>query len=172
MPSEKVLQQKQEFVAQLKEKLENAQAGVVVNYKGISVADDTVLRRKLREAGVQYSVIKNTLLGRAADEVGLGDLKEVLEGTTAIAISADDQLAPAKVLCEYAENAKSDFCIKGGFFEGKVISAETVKELSKVPPRDVLLSMFIGGLNATVAGLARAINAVAEQKGEAAPAEA
>ncbi len=172
MPSEKVLQEKQELVARLKDQLNGAVAGVVVDYKGISVADDTALRRKLREAGVHYSVVKNTLLGRAADQVGLGELKDVLEGTTAIAISDSDQLAPAKVICEYADNAKNGFAVKGGFFEGKVVSVDTVKELAKVPPREVLLAMFIGGLNATVAGLARALNAVAEQKGGEAPAEA
>lgn len=172
MPSEKVLQEKQQLVANLTEKLNAAKSGVVVNYEGINVADDTLLRRKLREAGVEYAVVKNTLLGRAADNAGYGDLKSVLEGTTALATCAEDELAAAKVLCEYAE--KNDkFQIKAGFFEGKVISAETVKELSKVPPREVLLAMFLGGLNSTIAGLARALNAVVEQKGgETAPAEA
>lgn len=171
MPSEKVLQEKQQFVANLTEKLSAAKSGVVVSYEGITVADDTVLRRKLREAGVEYAVVKNTLLGRAADNAGYGDLKSVLEGSTALATSTEDELAAAKLLCEYAEKNEK-FQIKAGFFEGKVISAETVKELSKVPPREVLLAMFLGGLNATIAGLARALNAVAEQKGEAAPAEA
>lgn len=172
MPSEQVLQAKQELVAGLTERLTAAKAGVVVDYSGITVADDTALRRKLREAGVQYTVVKNTLLGRAAENVGLADLKEVLEGTTAIATSDSDELAAAKVLCEYAEK-NDNFKVKAGFFEGKAISAETVKELSKVPPKEVLLAMFLGGLNATVAGLARALNAVAEKQGEeAAPAEA
>ena len=171
MASEKVLQEKQALVAELAEKLGAANAGVIVDYSGISVADDTVLRRKLREAGVEYAVVKNTLLGRAADNAGYGDLKSVLEGSTALATSSEDELAAAKVLCEYAEKNEK-FAIKAGFFEGKVVSAETVKELSKVPPKEVLLAMFLGGLNATIAGLARALNAVAEQKGEAAPAEA
>ena len=171
MPSEKVLQAKQELVAGLTDKLNAAVAGVVVDYSGISVADDTVLRRKLREAGVEYAVVKNTLLGRAADNAGLGDLKGVLEGTTAIATSGTDELAAAKILCEYAEK-NENFKIKAGFFEGKAIPAETVKELSKVPPKEVLLAMLLGGLNATVAGLARALNAVAEKQSEAAPAEA
>ncbi|MBO5929332.1 MAG: 50S ribosomal protein L10 [Clostridia bacterium] len=171
MPSQQVLQAKQELVAGLTEKLNAAKAGVIVDYSGITVADDTALRRSLREAGVEYSVVKNTLLGRAADNAGLGDLKEVLQGTTAIAISTEDELAPAKVLCEYAEK-HDNFKVKAGFFEGKAVSAETVKELSKVPPREVLLAMFLGGLNATVAGLARALNAVAEKQGGEAPAEA
>lgn len=172
MPSEKVLLEKQALVAELTDKLSAAAAGVVVDYSGITVADDTVLRRKLREAGVEYAVVKNTLLGRAADNAGYGDLKDVLAGATAIAISTEDPLAPAKVLCEYAEK-HDNFKIKAGLFEGKVVSDATVKELSKVPPREVLLSMFLGGLTATIGNLARAINAVAEQKGGAeAPAEA
>ena len=171
MASEKVLAQKKEVVAGLVEKLQGSAAGVLVDYKGISVADDTKLRKELREAGVEYAVVKNTLLGRAADNAGYGDLKSVLAGSTALATCAEDELAAAKVLCEYAEK-NENFQIKAGFFEGKVVSAETIKELSKVPPREVLLAMFLGGLNATVAGLARALNAVAEQKGEAAPAEA
>lgn len=171
MPSEKVLQEKQALVSAMTDKLNAAVAGVVVDYSGISVADDTVLRRKLREAGVEYAVVKNTLLGRAADNAGYGDLKSVLEGATAIALCENDQLAPAKVLCEYAEK-NENFKIKAGIFEGKVISDATVKELSKIPPKEVLLSMFIGGLNNMVGGLARALNAVAEKQGAEAPAEA
>ena len=168
MPSQKVLEQKKQIVADLSERLKNSVAGVVVDYKGISVADDTALRKSLREAGVNYTVVKNTLLGRAADEVELGDLKSVLEGTTALATSESDELAAAKLLCEFAE--KNDAIkIKAGFFEGKVIDVATVQNLAKVPPKEVLLSMFIGGLNNMVAGLARAVNAVAEQKGEATP---
>lgn len=176
MPTQAVLEQKQALVASLTERLQGAKAGVVVSYQGISVADDTELRRKLREAGVEYSVVKNTLLGRAAEQAGLEDMKEVLEGSTALATCADDELAAAKVLCEFADAKKdSSFAIKIGFSDGKVISADTVKELSKVPAKEVLLGMLAGGLNATIAGLARALNAVAEQNGgEAAeaPAEA
>lgn len=176
MPTEAVLQEKQALVASLTEKLQNAQSGVVVSFQGITVADDTALRRKLREAGVEYAVVKNTMLGRAADNAGYSDLKDVLEGSTAIATSAEDALAPCKVLCEYADK-NPNFVVKAGFFEGKVVSPETIKDLSKVPPRETLLAMLAGGLNATIAGLARAINAVAEQQGgapaeEAAPAEA
>ena len=170
MPSEKVLLQKQAFVAELTEKLTNAPSGVVVDYSGITVADDTLLRRKLREAGVDYAVVKNTLLGRAADNAGYGDLKSVLEGATAIAVSTEDAMAPAKILCEYAEK-HDNFKIKAGIFEGKVVDAATVNELSKIPSREVLLSMFLGGLTATIGNLARALNAVAEKQGEA-PAEA
>ena len=174
MPNQSVLQEKQALVAALSEKLQKSVAGVVVDYKGISVADDTALRRSLREAGVEYAVVKNTMLGRAADVAGLSELKDVLEGTTALATSESDELAAAKVLCEFAEK-NENFAVKAGFFEGKVISPETVKELASIPPKETLLAMLAGGLNATIAGLARAINAVAEKQGggeEAAPAEA
>ena len=174
MPNESVLQEKQALVAALSEKLQKSVAGVVVDYKGISVADDTALRRSLREAGVEYAVIKNTMLGRAADEAGLSELKDVLEGTTALATSENDELAAAKVLCEFAEKSET-FSVKAGFFGGKVISPDEVKALASVPPKDTLLAMLAGGLNATIAGLARALNAVAEKQGageEAAPAEA
>ena len=168
MPSQKVLEQKKQFVAELSEQLKGAKAGVVVDYQGINVADDTALRKTLREAGVNYSVVKNTLLGRAADEAGLGELKSVLEGTTALATCDSDEILAAKLLCQFAE--KNDkIKVKAGFYEGKVVDAATVQNLAKVPPKDVLLSMFIGGLSGMVAGLARAVNAVAEQKGEAAP---
>ena len=172
MPSEQVLQSKQALVEQMTETLNSAVAGVLVDYKGISVADDTALRRKLREAGVKYAVVKNTMLSRAAEKAGLDEMKSVLEGTTALATSTDDELVAAKILCEYAEK-NENFKVKAGFFEGKIISADVVSQLAKIPPRDTLLAMLAGGLNATIAGLARAINAVAEQKGgDAAPAEA
>jgi large subunit ribosomal protein L10 len=174
MPSEKVLQDKQALVAELTEKLNGAAAGVLVSYQGTNVADDTQLRRQLREAGVEYAVVKNTLLGRAADNANLSDLKSVLSGTTALAISTTDELAPAKVLCAFAEK-HNNFTVKAGFMEGKVVDAATVTALSKVPPRETLLAMLAGGLNATIAGLARAINAVAEKQGAPAaeaPAEA
>lgn len=107
MPSEKVLQDKQEFVAKLAEKLDGSVAGVVVNYQGITVADDTALRKKLREAGVDYAVVKNTMLRRAAEKVGLNGLDSVLEGATALAVSPTDHVAAAKILCEYAEKSKN-----------------------------------------------------------------
>ena len=169
MPSEKILQSKQALVAELTDKLNGAVSGVLVSYQGINVADDTALRRKLREAGVEYTVVKNTLLGRAADNANLSDLKSVLSGTTALALSTQDELAPAKILCEFAEK-NNKFAVKAGFMEGKVMDAATVTALSKVPPKETLLAMLAGGLNATIAGLARALNAVAEKQG--APAEA
>ena len=168
MASEKILQQKQAYVEQLAEKLNSSVAGVVVSYKGISVADDTMLRRKMREAGVEYSVVKNTMLRRAAEKVGLNELDSVLEGSTALAVSAGDHVAAAKILCEYAEKNKS-FEIKAGFVEGKVINK------AKMPPKEVLVAKVLGGLNAPITGfvgvlhanlrgLVCALNAIAEKQ--------
>lgn len=175
MASEKILQQKQEYVEALTEKLNASVAGVVVDYKGITVADDTTLRRKLREAGVEYAVVKNTMLRRAADKAGLSELDSVLEGSTALAISRNDHVAAAKILSEYAEKNK-DFSIKAGFVEGKVIGTDEVEELAKMPPKEVLVAKVLGGLNAPISGfvgvlhanlrgLVCALNAIAEKQG-------
>ncbi len=158
MPSEKILQEKQAFVEQLSDKLGKAVAGVVVNYKGITVADDTALRRKLREAGVEYAVVKNSMLRRAAENVGLNELDSVLEGSTAVAISPEDHIAAAKILCEYAEKSKT-FEVKAGFVEGKVIDAAGVSDLAKMPPKEVLVAKVLGGLNAPISGFANVLNA-------------
>ena len=173
MASEKVLQEKQAFVAELAEKLGAANAGVIVDYSGINVADDTTLRRKLREAGVEYAVVKNTLLKRAAEAAELSGLDDVLHGTTALATS-EDYVAAAKILCEYAEG-KDTFKIKAGFMDGQVIDAAKVVELSKLPSKEGLLSMLLSVLNGPIRGLAVALNAIVEKEpeaAEAAPAEA
>lgn len=174
MPSAKVLEQKKQSVVQLTEKLKNAAAGVVVDYKGITVADDTKLRKELREAGIEYTVVKNTLLRFAVKEVGYGELENVLEGTTALAISQDDQIA-AKILTKYAGAHKDSFKIKAGFVDGGVIDAAKVNELGKLPGREELLSMLCSALQGNIRGLAVALNAIAEKQGEpageAAPAE-
>ena len=125
MPSEKVLEAKKAVVAEVAEKLKNAVAGVVVDYKGISVSDDTKLRKELREAGVDYFVIKNTLLGRAMDEAGLSEMKTVLEGTTAIAVSNEDYTAAARILCNYAKDHEN-FTIKNGFADGAVLDLSLI----------------------------------------------
>ncbi len=163
MPSEKVLQQKQQMVADLSEKLKTAAAGVFVDYCGLTVEEDTQLRNKLREANIEYSVVKNTLTKRAANEAGYTEFDEILNGPTALALSFDDVVAPARVLAEFAKG-KDVFEIKAGFMEGKAMSIEEVTALSQIPSKDTLYAMLAGGLNATIAGLARAIDAVREQK--------
>ena len=157
MASEKILQQKQAYVEELAEKLKNSVAGVIVSYMGITVADDTALRRKLREAGVEYAVVKNSMLRRAADKVGLDGLDNVLEGSAALALSPTDHVAAAKILSEYAEKSKT-FEIKAGYVEGKVIDAAGVAELAKMPPKEVLVAKVLGGLNAPISGFVNVLN--------------
>ena len=157
MASEQIVQQKQAYVEELAEKLKNSVAGVIVSYMGITVADDTALRRKLREAGVEYAVVKNSMLRRAADKVGLDGLDNVLEGSTALALSPTDHVAAAKILSEYAEKSKT-FEIKAGYVEGKVIDAAGVAELAKMPPKEVLVAKVLGGLNAPISGFVNVLN--------------
>lgn len=166
MPSEKILEQKKQTVVKLTEQLKGAVAGVLVDYKGISVADDTKLRKELREAGVEYAVVKNTMLRFAAKTVGYDALSDVLEGTTALAISNGDQIAPAKILSKFADTQKDKFTIKAGFVDGGVIDAAKVMELGKLPGREDMLSMLCSALQGNIRGLAVALNAIAEKNGE------
>ena len=122
MPSEKVLEQKKQIVAELSESLKNSCIGVIVNYKGITVAEDTKLRKQLRETG-EYKVVKNTLLKLALKDAGIEGLDTVLEGTTAIALSKDDYTGSAKALCDFADKSKT-FEIKAGFVDGNVVDAK------------------------------------------------
>ncbi|MBR5247297.1 MAG: 50S ribosomal protein L10 [Clostridia bacterium] len=168
MPSEKVLELKKQQVAALKERLDSSIAGVVVDYKGISVEDDTKLRKELREAGVEYTVVKNTILGRAIDGTSLADMGSALEGTTAIATSKDDYVAAARILGKFAD--KSDkFNLKTGYLDGEVISLEKLNELAKLPSREVLLATVLSAFNAPIASFARAVQAIVDKDGEAAP---
>lgn len=175
LPSQKVLEQKKVLVADLSEKLKNSCTGVIVDYKGISVADDTKLRKELREAGVTYTVVKNTLLGLAAKEAGIEGVDEVLSGTTAIALSESDYVAAARILSKYAKDHEN-FKLKLGFLDGKVIPVSEVEALAKLPSREELVAKALGGLNAPITGfvgvlnanlrgLVCALNAIAEQKG-------
>ena len=166
MPSEKVLSEKKAYVEELAAKIKSSVAGVVVDYKGISVADDTKLRRELREAGVEYAVVKNTMLRFAISGLGYTEMEGALEGSTAIAISNEDPLAAAKVLGKFAEASKGKFSIKAGYMEGKAMSSDEVMALSKLPGKQELLSMLCSALQGNIRGLAVALNAIAEKNGE------
>ncbi len=168
MPSEKVLELKKQQVAALKERLDSSIAGVVVDYKGISVEDDTKLRKELREAGVEYTVVKNTLLGRAIDGTSLADMGSALVGTTAIATSKDDYVAAARILGKYADKSNT-FNLKTGYLDGEVISLEKLEALAKLPSREVLLATVLSAFNAPIASFARAVQAIVDKDGEAAP---
>ena len=175
MPSKVILEQKQKAVAELAEKMRNAASGVLVNYQGITVEDDTKMRSALRAAGVEYMVVKNTMTGRACDEVGFGEMKQYLSGMTAIAISAEDPIAPAKVLKQYADKVES-FKILAGFLDGAVVDEKTVNELADTPSKDVLIAKLLGSLQSPLYGLAYVLQAKIDKEngGDAAeaPAEA
>ncbi len=171
MPSNKILEQKQALVNELAQELKNSVSGVLVNYQGITVEDDTKMRKTLREAGVKYKVVKNSLTGRACDEVGFSDMKQYLTGMTAIAISENDAVAPAKILKEYAEKIES-FSILAGYVDGAVIDTKTVEALADIPSREVLIAKFLGSIKSPVYGFAYAIKAVADKKAEGGAEEA
>ena len=170
MPNAKVLSEKQAIVASLTETLQSASSGVLVDYKGITVAEDTALRAELRENGVEYSVVKNTLLRRAADNVGLGELDEVLNGTTSIAISKDDTIAPMRIVNKYAKQMGDRFNIKAGFMDGKVIPLEDIAALAELPSKDGLVAQLLGMMLAPITSLAIVLKAIAEKDGEPAAA--
>lgn len=179
MPSTAVLEKKKQMVADLSERIKNSCAGVVVDYKGINVEDDTKLRRELREAGVEYTVVKNSILGRAAQDAGLEGLDSVLEGTTAIATSADDYVASARILQKYADT-HNNFSLKSGYLDGEVITMEKLMALAKLPSREILLATVCNVFNAPIAAFARGVQAIVDKggveacesaKAEEAPAE-
>ena len=181
MPNAQVLEAKQAQVAEAAELIKSAQTGILVDYRGLNVAEDTELRNKLREANVKYFVIKNKILKRAVDEIGLEGLDEVLHGPTALAVSADDAVAPAKVIADFAKtNDKHE--IKGGFMDGAVMSLDEVKQLAATPNFETLIAKMMGSMLSSVSGLARLLATVADggveipdliakKAAEAAPAE-
>ncbi len=162
MPSAKVLESKKAVVSALTERLKNAQAGVIADYRGLTVAQDTELRAKLREAGVDYTIVKNTLTRFAANEVGLEGLDPVLHGPTALATSSTDVVAPAKVLVEFAKN-NEQLEIKAGFVDGKVIDVDEVKVYASIPSKEVLIAKMLGSLMAPIGNLARTLDAIAKK---------
>lgn len=180
MPSEKVLEAKKAQVAEIVEILKSAQTGVLVDYRGLTVEEDTALRRNLRAAGVNYFVVKNTLLRLAAKETGLDALDEILHGPTALAVSDTDAVAPAKVIADYAKgNDKLE--IKSGFMDGNVVTLDEIKQLAATPSKETLIAKMMGSLNAPVSNLARLLSTIvdggveipdliAKKAGEEAPA--
>lgn len=170
MPNAAVLSEKQAIVAALTEKLQGAAAGVLVDYSGITVAEDTEMRRKLREEGVDYAVVKNTLVRFAIDNVGLNELDGLLNGTTSLAVSMSDPVAPARIISQYADKFNNHFEIKGGFMDGKVISIDEIKALAAIPALPILQAQALGTMLAPITSLAIVLKAIAEKDGT--PAEA
>ena len=181
MPNAKVLESKKAQVVEITEVLKNAATGVLVDYRGLSVEEDTKLRNDLRAAGVKYFVVKNTLLRLAANQVGLEDLDGILHGPTALAVS-EDPVAPAKVLADFAkDNEKME--IKSGFMDGKVMTLDEIKTLAKTPSMETLIAKMMGSMNSPISGLARLLSTIvdggveiadliAKKSGEEAPAAA
>ena len=155
---------KQAVVAQLKEQLESAKGVVLMSYKGLTVAQDTELRRELREAGVSYHVVKNTMLRIAAKEAGIEGIEEHLEGTTAFAFSTEDAVAPAKVICGFIKKNKLEdaevLTVKVGMVEGKVIGVDEVKALAALPSREELIAKLLGSMNAPISNTVNVLQGV------------
>ncbi|MBE6750621.1 MAG: 50S ribosomal protein L10 [Ruminococcaceae bacterium] len=164
MPNALVLEKKQQQVAELAEKLSAAVTGVLVDYKGITVSDDTKLRKELREAGIDYFVVKNTILSRAIEGTALDEMKSVLEGTTAIALSNEDYTAAARILSKYAESHEN-FKVKSGFLDGEVVDVATIDSLAKLPSKEVLLATVCSAFQAPIAAFARAVQAIVDKDG-------
>ncbi len=167
MPNAKVLSEKQAIVAGLTDTLKSASSGVLVDYKGITVAEDTALRHELRDAGVEYSVVKNTLVRRALDDAGLSELDEVLNGTTSLAVSKDDPIAPMRIVNKYAKQMGDRFNIKAGFMDGKVLPLEDIAALAELPSKDGLVAQLLGMMLAPITSFAIVLKAIAEKEGGA-----
>ena len=172
MPNAKVLSEKQAIVAALAERLKGASAGVFVDYKGITVDEDTKLRTELRQNDVEYSVVKNTLTRFALKDAGLEAMSDLLNGTTSLATSTADPIVPIRMIHDMSEKMAKDekFIVKGAFLEGKVLSDAEIAQLQN---KDALYSKVLGTMLAPITGLAVCLNQVVEQMGgAAAPAEA
>ena len=165
MPNAKILSEKQAVVEALAARLQAASAGVIVDYRGITVAEDTQLRRELSQSSVEYSVVKNTLTKFAMDKAGLSGLDHVLNGTTSLATSAADPIAPIRIVSEFAKKMNGKFEVKGGFMEGKVLPMSEISEIAQLPGKDALYSKVLGTMLAPITSLAVVLGQILEQKG-------
>ena len=175
MPNAKVLSEKQAIVEALAERIKSASAGVLVDYKGITVAEDTALRTELRKDEVNYTVVKNTLTRKALDKLGMTELDEALNGTTSLATAENDPIAPFRILNDYSKKLGDRFNIKAAFMDGKVLSASEIAEMAELPSKDALYAKVLGTMIAPITGLAVCLGQILEQKGgslEAPAAEA
>ena len=171
MPNAKVLESKKAVVEALTAKMKEATSVVFVDYKGINVAQDTELRKQFREAGVEYSVVKNTLTNFAAKNVGY-DFAEILNGTTAMASTTGDPIAPARIVCEFAKKNKNVLSIKGGVVEGSVLTADQLNGFGELPSKNALVASVLGTFLAPISSLAFVLDQIREQKEGGAPATA
>ena len=165
MPNAKVLSEKQAIVEALAERIKNAEAGILVDYKGITVAEDTALRTELRKEGVEYTVVKNTLTRKALDKLGMNELDSVLNGTTSLATAENDPIAPFRILNDYSKKLNERFNIKAAFMEGKVLTESEIAEMAGLPSKDALYAKVLGTMIAPITGLAVCLGQILEQKG-------
>ena len=165
MPNAKVLSEKQAIVEALAERIKNAEAGILVDYKGITVAEDTALRTELRKEGVEYTVVKNTLTRKALDKLGMNELDSVLNGTTSLATADNDPIAPFRILSDYSKKLNERFNIKAAFMDGKVLNEAEIAEMSALPSKDALYAKVLGTMIAPITGLAVCLGQILEQKG-------
>jgi len=156
------IDQKQEIVRELKEKLQSSKTTIVADYRGLKVAEANELRNMLRKSGVEYRVVKNTMVSFAAQDAGLADLEQLLAGPTALAFSPDDPVIPAKLLTEYARTHKQ-LSLKGGVLEGKLIGPEGIKALAELPSREVLLAQVVGAFQAPISNWVSLLQAPIQQ---------
>jgi large subunit ribosomal protein L10 len=163
MPNAKILQEKQQVVEEVTAKLRGSACTIVTDYRGLNVAQVTELRKKLREAGVEFQVLKNTLVRRATAQAELTELDSVLTGPTAIAFSKDDVVAAAKILTQFAKENEA-LEVKAGVVEGRVVDVAQIKALADLPSREGLLSMLLSVLQAPIRNFALAVKAVADKK--------
>ncbi|MDR2599411.1 MAG: 50S ribosomal protein L10 [Oscillospiraceae bacterium] len=164
MPSAKVLEEKKQIVNDMTERLK-CKAGVFVDFKGITVVEDTQMRVKMRESDVEYNVIKNSLMKFAIKNVGFDALEDILVGTTSLATSNDDPIAPARIVREFADKMPKYFEIKAGFMDGKIMSAEEVNTIARIPALPVLQAQLLGTMLAPITSLAIVLKAIAEKDG-------
>ena len=169
MPSSKILAQKEAATKELTEKIQGAVAGVLVNYTGITVDQDTALRTALRNAGVDYHVYKNTMTARACKAAGYADMEQYLTGMNALAVSSTDPVAAAKILKKYAEKIET-FEIKAGFIDNGVIDAAAVNALADIPSREGLICKLLGSIQSPLYKLAYGLQAIIDKSGEEVPA--
>jgi large subunit ribosomal protein L10 len=153
------LEEKKQAVQELAQKLERASILISTSYRGLSVAEMTELRRRLRQEEIEYRVIKNTLAGFAAEQAGVEGLTNIIEGPTAIAFGYGDVAAPARALIDYIRSAKSELRIGGGLVEGRVLNATEVATLATLPPKDVLIAKLLSGMQGSIFALVQVLNA-------------
>ena len=173
MPNAKVLSEKQAIVEALAERIKNAGAGILVDYKGITVAEDTALRSELRKEEISYSVVKNTLVRKALDKIGMSELDSVLNGTTSLATTENDPIAPFRIVNDYSKKLNDRFNIKAAFMDGRLLNETEIAELSTLPSKDALYARVLGTMLAPISSLAVCLGQILEQKGGSveAPAE-